>query len=98
MIFFSKTGALISALTTGKLHHLQLVRGSGKYVDRLVGDLKQKLRLIDRTRQQSEELRERREGRSNEEVKQRKTLADLVTKTKVGVCILKFCFALGLYD
>jgi len=79
----SKTGALISALTTGKLHHLQLVRGSGKYVDRLVGDLKQKLRLIERTRQQSEELRERREGSSNEEVKQRKTLADLVTKTKV---------------
>ena len=64
------------------------MRGSGKYVDRLVGDLKQKLRLIERTRQHSEELRERRKGSSNEEVKQRKTLADLVTKTKVGVCIL----------
>ncbi len=36
---------LISTLNTGKLHHLQLIRSSPLYVDRLVESLRQKLTL-----------------------------------------------------
>jgi len=78
-----KSGALIATLSTGKLHHLQLVRGSGKYVDRLVGDLKQKLRLVERTQQQNEELRCKRESSVTEECQLRDTLKSLMQKTKV---------------
>jgi len=78
-----KTGALIATLSTGKLHHLQLVRGSGKYVDRLVGDLKQKLRLVERTKLQNEELRCKRETSVTEECQLRDTLKSLMQKTKV---------------
>ena len=40
--------SLEAKLNTGKIHHLQLIRGSPKYVDRLVDSLKAKLSLVDK--------------------------------------------------
>lgn len=58
----AKAQSLISRLTTGRLHHLQLVRGSPKYVDRLVEGLNQKFRLVRRTEQATEEATAKREA------------------------------------
>merc|ERR1739844_295092 len=40
--------SLINQLTSGQIYKLQLVRSSPKHVDRLVDDLNQKLRFVDR--------------------------------------------------
>ena len=53
---------LIKQLTTGKIHHLQLVRSSPKYVDRLVENLKQKLRFVDRCEQMNVEISKKRDA------------------------------------
>ena len=53
---------LIKQLTTGKIHHLQLVRSSPKYVDRLVENLKQKLRFVDRCEQMNIEISKKRDA------------------------------------
>ena len=68
--------ALIRQLSTGQLHHLQLVRGSLKYVDRLVDNLKQQLRLIDRCNAANNELVRKRDVAIREQ-------ADAQTKLKV---------------
>ena len=68
--------ALINQLTTGKIHHLQLVRGSPKYVDRLVDNLKQKLRFVERCELMNVELAKKREDAFKEQ-------ADAQTKLKV---------------
>ncbi len=44
----AKTVVLTEKLNTGKIHHLQLIRGSPKYVDRLVDSLRLKLSLESR--------------------------------------------------
>ena len=53
---------LIKQLTTGKIHHLQLVRSSPKYVDRLVENLKQKLRFVDRCEQMNVVISKKRDA------------------------------------
>ena len=74
--------AMIGALSTGKLHHLQLVKGSPKYVDRLVGDLKQKTRLIERTRRQSSDLKTKKDQAALEQNQLQSNLTTLMSKTK----------------
>ena len=59
---------LIKQLTTGKLHHLQLVRSSPKYVDRLVDNLKQKLRFVDRCESMNVEVSKKRDSTIKEQV------------------------------
>ena len=63
-------------LTTGKIHHLQLVRSSPKYVDRLVDSLKQKMRFVDRCELKNVELAKKRENALKEQ-------AEAQTKLKV---------------
>lgn len=46
--FVAMTNGLITDLTRGQLHHLQLVRSSPKYVDRLVEKLRHQMRLANR--------------------------------------------------
>jgi len=79
----SHTKHIIGQLSTGKLHHLQLVRGSPKYVDRLVGDLKQKLRLVERTKSGISELASKRESAVAEESQMQSEIKKMAEKTKV---------------
>lgn len=52
---------LTKVLTAGKIHHLQLIRSSPKYVDRMVEGLKSKLALVERMRLGNLALAERRD-------------------------------------
>merc|ERR1712203_396459 len=58
---------MIKELTTGQIHHLQLVRSSPKYVDRLVDNLKQKLRFVDRCLSKNVDLATKREAAIQEQ-------------------------------
>ena len=58
---------MIDRLTTGKIHHLQLVRSSPKYVDRLVDNLKQKLRFVERCDMMNIELVKKRDSAMKEQ-------------------------------
>ena len=72
----SNIRGLINNLTTGKIHHLQLIRSSPKYVDRLVDNLKQKMRFVDRCELKNVELAKKREVALKEQ-------AEAQTKLKV---------------
>ena len=72
----SNIQSMIKELTTGQIHHLQLVRSSPKYVDRLVDNLKQKLRFVDRCAVRNVDVREKRDTALKEQ-------ADAQIKLKV---------------
>ena len=75
--------ALISQLCTGQLHHLQLVRSSPKYVDRLVENLKQKLRLVERCESMNMELAKKRDSAFKDQAEAQIKLKVMTSKTKV---------------
>ncbi len=63
-----RTSALVGRLNAGQIHHLQLIRSSPKYVDRLVDSLRQKLNLEQRMRRANDELAERKDRAIQEQV------------------------------
>ena len=66
--YLTEIKALIDILTTGKLHHLQLIRSSPKYVERLVDSLKQKLNLEEKMLSMAEVAIKKRTESLEEEV------------------------------
>ena len=81
-----KTGesvqSVIDRLTEGKIHHLQLIRTSPKYVERLVDGLKHKLALESKAEAARTSAIERRESAIEEQGRVQKTLERLRAKTK----------------
>jgi len=74
---------LIKQLTTGKIHHLQLVRSSPKYVDRLVENLKQKLRFVDRCESMNVEISKKRDATIKDQAEAQSKLKVMSSKAKV---------------
>ncbi|TRY63647.1 hypothetical protein TCAL_03583 [Tigriopus californicus] len=74
--------SVVSVLTAGQLHHLQLIRSSPKYVDRLVDSLKSKLELVDRMHALNQALSDRRDQAIQEQAVSQKKLAVLKAKAK----------------
>ena len=66
----SSTEALMGRLNTGQVHHLQLIRSSPKYVDRLVDTLKQKLSLEARMVAANDALAKRKDDAIKEQVRE----------------------------
>lgn len=78
----SRISELISSLNTGKLHHLQLIRGSPKYVDRLVDKLKSKLTLVEKVGISNQVLGERRDAAIQEQAQLQKKLEIMKKKAR----------------
>lgn len=74
--FVADISSITSRLTSGKIHHLQLIRSSPKYVDRLVDSLKMKLVLEQKMVVANKVLNERRNAAIQEQ-------ASLQTQLKV---------------
>ena len=78
----SDIASIVSTLTAGKLHHLQLIRSSPSYVDRLVEGLKRKLSLVDRMEFDNKAVGERREEAIGEQAVVQRKLDLIKGKTK----------------
>merc|ERR1712117_676306 len=78
----SDIASIVSILTAGKLHHLQLIRSSPSYVDRLVEGLKRKLTLVDRMEYDNKVVGERREEAIGEQAVVQRKLDLIKTKTR----------------
>jgi len=74
--------SLINQLTSGQIYKLQLVRSSPKHVDRLVDDLKQKLRFVDRCLSKNVELATKREAAIQEQAEAQRKLKMLSKNVK----------------
>ena len=66
--FSARTAALMGRLNAGRIHHLQLIRSSPKYVDRLVDSLRQKLALEGRMKAANDTLADRKDKAISEQV------------------------------
>jgi hypothetical protein len=73
---------IVSTLTAGKLHHLQLIRSSPSYVDRLVDNLKRKLSLVDKMELSTTTVGEKREEAIGEQAAVQRRLELVKGKTK----------------
>ena len=78
----SDISSIVSTLTAGKLHHLQLIRSSPSYVDRLVEGLKRKLTLVDRMEFDNKAVGDRREEAIGEQAVMQRKLDLIKSKTK----------------
>ena len=80
--YVSQIRALTGCLTAGKIHHLQLIRSSPKYVDRMVEGLKKKIALVDRMKLSNQALSERREQAIRDQATFQKKAEQMKTKAK----------------
>lgn len=78
----SDIASIVSTLTAGQLHHLQLIRSSPSYVDRLVEGLKRKLTLVDRMELDNMAVGERREEAIGEQAVVQRKLDLIKGKTR----------------
>ena len=76
--------SLINQLTSGQIYKLQLVRSSPKHVDRLVDDLKQKLRFVDRCLSKNVELATKREAAIKEQAEAQRKLKVRIKYVRLG--------------
>ena len=76
--------SLINQLTSGQIYKLQLVRSSPKHVDRLVDDLKQKLRFVDRCLSKNVELATKREAAIQEQAEAQRKLKVRMKYMRLG--------------
>ena len=78
----SAIATIVSTLTAGKLHHLQLIRSSPSYVDRLVEGLRRKLSLVDRMEFENKAVGKRREEAIGEQALVQRKLDLIKAKTR----------------
>ncbi|KAF0287766.1 CDK5 regulatory subunit-associated protein 3 [Amphibalanus amphitrite] len=80
--FRAATRAVLDSLNTVKLQHLFLVKSSPRYVDRLVGSLKQKLEVSEKMAASVDAVKERKKAAAEEAAQLQPKLKLIVEKTR----------------
>eukprot|EP00096_Caligus_rogercresseyi_P007023 TRINITY_DN2428_c0_g1_i1.p1 TRINITY_DN2428_c0_g1~~TRINITY_DN2428_c0_g1_i1.p1 ORF type:complete len:516 (+),score=165.94 TRINITY_DN2428_c0_g1_i1:71-1618(+) len=86
----ARVRSLIEGLTSSKMHHLQSIRSSPKYVDRIVENLRSKINLSDKMKYKADCSLTQREEALQESVETKKRLDVILEQTKIlQSCICK---------